>query len=434
MNNDITLIFQGKLGNEIINMIEENYNKYKIVIVTNDNNEEIKNKIKQYENIIFIDYKISIENKYNKLNSYYQFYSTYIGLCNVYTKYAIKFRGDEYFENIDPLVNHILSTDKIVCSDFLFRKQYLYLVKYNISDHYFGGKTDILLKSFKVLVEHCQDINKIIDGYSELSCPYIDCPEKKIAIAILRTLNVDISFNNILTTNIIDKYFDVYNSYNFNNFIYKCNGEKLMIKNNIYTNDYEYLSNITSVPVVVISDNNFIVTIDNSKKLIPICYRKCDINPNNKKVVFVLGDQSFIKNDYYDDINIILNYFNNVDITIYSNDTNDKIINNNITIENYNNFNSELDYDTIFILNNQGIELINSKLINCNNLFLLETNNICAYMCITKYFLFVSEYVDYIIQLNNDNIICNIYNYKYLNKNNFMYYLNIKIDDINCYV
>ena len=55
-------------------------------------------------------------------------------------------------------------------------------------------------------------------------------------------------------------------------------------------------------------------------------------------------------------------------------------------------------------------------------------------MCITKYFLFVSEYVDYIIQLNNDNIICNIYNYKYLNKNNFMYYLNIKIDDINYYV
>ena len=426
MNNDITLIFQGKLGDEILDMIEENYNKYNIVVVTNDNNEEIKNKIKKYDNIIFIDYKISVENKYNKLNSYYQFYSTYIGLCNSHTKYSLKFRGDEYFENIDHLVNYIVSTEKIVCSDFLFRKQFL--LNYNISDHYFGGRTDILLKSFKVLVEHCQDVNKLIDGYSELSLKEINRPEIKISIAILKTLNVDISFNNILVTNIINKYFDVYNSYNFNNFIYKCNGSNVKLENKIHIYKHDYALSVSSYPNNILSYPNKVIYIDKSKKILPICYRKCNIDSNNKKVVFVLGDESFIKNDYINDFYKIINKFDN-NIIIYSNDTNDKIVNNNIIIENYNNFDSNLDYDNIFILNEKGIAFINNKFINCNNLFLLITNNIN--ISIDEYILFISEYVDYIIKLNNNDIIYNIYHYKYLNVNNFMYYLNIKIDDIN---
>ena len=145
---------------------------------------------------------------------------------------------------IHHLVNYIVSTEKIVWSDFL--------LNYNISDHYFGGRTDILLKSFKVLVKHCQDVNKLIDGYSELSLKEINRPEIKISIAILKTLNVDISFNNMLVTHIINKYFDVYNSYNFNNFIYKCNGSNVKLENKIHIYKHNYVLSVLSYPNKVI--------------------------------------------------------------------------------------------------------------------------------------------------------------------------------------
>jgi hypothetical protein len=410
MNKNITLIFQGKLGFEVIDMIKNNIEKYNIVLVTNDiNNEHILDKLNEFDKLLLIKYKLPInENTNNNYNMYYQFYSTYLGLCNSNTEYSIKFRADEYFENIEPLVNYIINnSNKITTSDFLFRKNYL--LKYNISDHYIGGKTDILLSSFKILVEHCKDKNKYIDGYEELNHKEIYSPEKKIAISILIILDVDISFNNICASNIINKYFNIFDSKLMGNFIFTNNNINKKIINNIYTNNIDIITTIKS--------NNEI-------------YRYCNLDTYDKKIIFLLGNNSIFDNKY-NKIFDIINMFTYDDITIYSNDDINNI-KSNISIDNYNNYNSKISSDILFIVDNSGINIIYKNQVYTNNLFLLLFENIN--LIDIDLIDIIIGYVDYIILLNNVNNINKnniLYSNKIIDIENINNYIDIKIDNLD---
>ena len=427
MNNKITLIFQGRLGVEIIDMIKKNIDNYKIVVVTNDifndSNKEILNKLDEFSKITLIKYYIPIDNVNNESNMYYQFYSTYLGLCNSETEYSIKFRADEYFENIEPLTNFIINNpDKIVTSDFLFRKTYL--LKYNISDHYIGGKTDILLSSFKTLVKHCKDVNKLIDGYSELSLIRSYSPEKKIAISILRTMGVNISFNNIIVGNIINKYFHIFDSDKLGSYIFSNNCMNKKITNDRYSKDNDKITTIIS--------NNEI-------------YRYCNLDSYNKKIIFLFGNNSIFDKKYEKIFDIISLCSSssmvgcNETITIYSNDNINisNMFKANIVIDNYINYVSMgcISSDILFVVDNDAVNMINKKKVYTNNLFLVLTNNIIINPL--DLIDIVIGCTDYVILLNpivNINDTNTLYKNKLLEINNIVDHIDIKIDNEDIYI
>lgn len=76
-----------------------------------------------------------------------QLVSTIEGLKKVRTKYAIKVRGDEFY-NYKSLIEAVEeSEDKVFVAPIFFRRMNHY--KYHISDHLMAGRTDYLLNMFK---------------------------------------------------------------------------------------------------------------------------------------------------------------------------------------------------------------------------------------------------------------------------------------------
>ena len=389
MNNNITLIIYGELEPLIINMVQNNIDKYKIILVTNSNKNNILDELYKIESLLII--------KYKKDN----IYSSYLGLCNVTTEYSIIFRGDEYFENIDPLVDYMINNDKVVVSNFEFTKTYFH--KYNISTHFIGYKTDVLFRAFKVLVSNIE--NNYIEEYKELSLNRVNSPEQRIAIAILRSMNIPIvSFNNIKVGTLINKYFHIFDSNKFGNFIYNKN--KL-------SDEFNY-----------VSSNNDI-------------NRLCDIDNYDYDVVFLFGNNSILNPRYKNVLNIIKS-FGNKKIIIYSNDNmnNSNIINtfyykNNIKIVYYKEYDTNKSSNILFVINNDGINLIFNKVTKTNNLYLLldELLNMSELECLEL----LSGYIDYQVFFNNINLneLPDFIKNKTIDLNEIHKYINVKNDDID---
>jgi hypothetical protein len=77
--------------------------------------------------------------------------STYYGLQNVDTKYVIKVRSDEMFEDLNPIIDLFLKSKKMVFGNiyaFKFSGD-----RYKLGDHIFVDYTDKLLKTYEKIVE-----------------------------------------------------------------------------------------------------------------------------------------------------------------------------------------------------------------------------------------------------------------------------------------
>ncbi len=93
---------------------------------------------------------------YNYNNVFYQMYTTLHGMKNVDTKYVVKVRADEYYTDMDALVEKIKTQDakKIVTTNTFFRK--LSEFPWHPSDHVVGGETQNMKKLFKKGLEFCE--------------------------------------------------------------------------------------------------------------------------------------------------------------------------------------------------------------------------------------------------------------------------------------
>ena len=226
MNNNITLLFQGRINEQLFNMLELYKNRYNIIISTNDINNILFNKIYDYlnNNVILITYNTNLlkiskfletfkYNFFNKLqyiilkivnrpykndnkkyiNMYYQTLSTYYGLLNVKTKFVIKFRCDEYYSDIQPLIDNILlNENKVIISDVFIINNYLF--PYAISDHIICGKTNLLLKSFKTLKLYFES-NIIQNKYNILNNILIITFEQLLGCTLLIELGYNLYFD-----------------------------------------------------------------------------------------------------------------------------------------------------------------------------------------------------------------------------------------------
>jgi hypothetical protein len=112
-----------------------------------------------YDNIRHTKLPI-INNIHNFSNIYYQSYNTLEGLYLVKTKYVIKIRSDEFYGNLEPMINYILECpNKITSINYFFRKNDY--VKYHISDHCLGGQT----KDLHVMFNHAKLLCENVSTY-----------------------------------------------------------------------------------------------------------------------------------------------------------------------------------------------------------------------------------------------------------------------------
>jgi len=91
----------------------------------------------------------------NNANRYYQYTSTLYGIEAVKTEFVIKARTDEYYSNLDRIIDASISTpDKLVTNDVFFRKTRVY--PYHPSDHLIVGRTAQMALVFRDCLMQCK--------------------------------------------------------------------------------------------------------------------------------------------------------------------------------------------------------------------------------------------------------------------------------------
>jgi hypothetical protein len=161
---DVTIIVQGRISQEAYDFWLENYKQYKVIISTWVDNQI--NFLNIHDNFRIILSQIPLLSGDQNLN--YQLISTINALECVTTKYVIKIRGDEYWSNLENIVNTIKKNeDKIYTSSVFFR--HWSFAEYHVSDHLMAGTKENMSLMFKE-TKHNFDNGKlnvskwIIDG------------------------------------------------------------------------------------------------------------------------------------------------------------------------------------------------------------------------------------------------------------------------------
>lgn len=123
---------------------------------------------------------------------YYALYTTYQGLKKVKTKYTIKVRSDEGYENLQPLISEFLRDDnKLVCGNIFYKPWGKFT--HHMGDHIFVAKTSVLIQAYKFLLD-------MYDGKRKLQPDFVQfeyCAEAILCKAILYFLEDRLIYENI---------------------------------------------------------------------------------------------------------------------------------------------------------------------------------------------------------------------------------------------
>lgn len=126
-----------------------------------------------------LDY-INKNNIENRQNIYLQVFTSLSGLQKCKTKYAIKVRADEWYDDFSKFIMIMTKTpNKITTHNMFFRKLGEY--PYHISDHVIGGTTENLLKMFTM----CKKMLDTKQTLPDIPRVYDKCPEQWLTIAYM---------------------------------------------------------------------------------------------------------------------------------------------------------------------------------------------------------------------------------------------------------
>lgn len=248
---DITLIFQGKINNNLLEMLKLYNNKFSIIIsyISDDEHKKIIKQIIQnpnYKNILIIEQNNDFLNKTidNCQNIYYQCITVHNALKYVKTKYIFKIRSDEFFFDLTDIFYYIYNNnlyDKMICSDIFFRKSDFLL--YHISDHFIFSNLKLILDSFLTLKLILEKKNKITNNIYFKK--YIRYAEQKICLSILLTLNETPNYTQKNSNTLLKKNFEIFKATNFNDFNYSYSNK--IISNYSYFNPKTDISNVYDI-------------------------------------------------------------------------------------------------------------------------------------------------------------------------------------------
>lgn len=144
---DLTIILQGVVNPQQIEMWKQTHKNSKVIISTWEDCEfNFKGWLPDNWKLIINPYPLLRFAPIANLD--YQIISTLKALYEVDTKWVIKMRADEYWSNIDVIYNRMKSdSEKIVSGSMFFRKWGLY--SFHIGDKILGGTTDNLKLMFE---------------------------------------------------------------------------------------------------------------------------------------------------------------------------------------------------------------------------------------------------------------------------------------------
>lgn len=166
---DISLLIQGPLNLECLKTIKSSQFQFKqIIYSTWKNQSAVYPDLEEFEMVI--KDLPDTANIVNVANSYYQIYSTLAGLKSVKSKYVLKHRADESYNNLHLVINKF-KPEKLLCSNIYFRP-----IKYgafHISDHFFLGETSRLLDTFTNLQKYYAENNDYLGILNKLSIEQI---------------------------------------------------------------------------------------------------------------------------------------------------------------------------------------------------------------------------------------------------------------------
>ena len=178
-NSDITILIQGKLEKEAIDFYEKNYKHYNVIIST------------------WIDYNITavcekhfniIKSEYPPANGpqnyFYKVVSTLNGLNQVKTKYCLIIRGDEYFSNIDYVVDSVVNNESRIATIPVFLNSFN-VHRYHIGDHLYAGKIENLKIMFQEAYNKIEKYNwdtNILSSEQGLTRAYLERKEAELSV------------------------------------------------------------------------------------------------------------------------------------------------------------------------------------------------------------------------------------------------------------
>lgn len=157
-NEELTIILQGLPHRESLNNWIENYSNWNVIVSTWESVD-----LSEFEfpkNWKIIQSKYPLYRFHSHLNLDYQIETSLRGLYEVQTTYAIKARLDEYWSNLDIVLNKIKrNKEKIVSSSMYFRKRGFSndLYRFHIGDKFLGGTTDNLILMFESTLQNIQE-------------------------------------------------------------------------------------------------------------------------------------------------------------------------------------------------------------------------------------------------------------------------------------
>jgi hypothetical protein len=141
---NVTIVIQGRLIQDCYDFWIKNYTNCPVIISTWVDTEIDFTNLPKNFTVILSPYPYD----FGAQNINLQLISTLTALERVKTKYVIKIRGDEYYSNLQYILNSIrVDPTKIHTSSIFFRAwQY---AEYHISDHIISGTLDNLLTMFR---------------------------------------------------------------------------------------------------------------------------------------------------------------------------------------------------------------------------------------------------------------------------------------------
>lgn len=177
---DTTIVVQGRLNNHSLTHLKD-YRKIGPVIVvgweyeTPETLELARANCKQAGAELVILTTPPVGAIFNSQNTYAHAMSTSTGMSLVRTEYAIKVRGDEFYENLQPFVERLKSEPyRTWCSSVYFRRDVQH--KFHLGDHIIAGRVSTLSPAFRWVMEACRIFPPLVEP---------PLPEQLIARAIM---------------------------------------------------------------------------------------------------------------------------------------------------------------------------------------------------------------------------------------------------------
>lgn len=161
MNQETSVILQGPLHSNTAQAVNNYFNYVDNIVVSfwNTDDKMLLETIANKEQLIASGRLLFVENEYhinpnafNLDNVYYQVYSTLKACEKVHTKYCIKLRTDQYYENLTHILELLVSHEcKYICSNQHVRSDDMY--KFHASDNIIAMSTDVMIKTFRISYE-----------------------------------------------------------------------------------------------------------------------------------------------------------------------------------------------------------------------------------------------------------------------------------------